>query len=157
MRHEKLAAARALHTQRGFSLIESMVALLVLSVGLIGIAALHTRGLSANRTAVYRNIAVSLSADMTDRIRANRVAGTAYNGTGASKGCDTGTSCSSSDLALHDLFLWEALVQSMLPNGDGTVAADATTDPITYTITVTWDEANQGQVSHETVVQVPQF
>ena len=157
MRHEKLAAVRALRTQRGFSLLESMVALLVLSVGLIGIAALHTRGLSANRTAVYRNIAVSLSADMTDRIRANRVAGTAYNGTGESKGCDSGSSCSSTDLALHDLFLWEGLVESMLPNGEGTVAADDSTDPITYTITVTWDEAGDGEVSHETVVQVPQF
>ena len=45
----------------------------------------------------------------------------------------------------------------MLPNGEGTVAADDSTDPITYTITVTWDEAGDGEVSHETVVQVPQF
>lgn len=133
------------------------MALLVLSVGLIGVAALQTRGLSANRTAMYRNIAVSLSADMTDRIRANRLAGAAYNGTGADKSCDSGTTCTSAELALHDLFRWEALVQDMLPNGGGTVAVDATTDPITYTVTVTWDEVDEGQLTHETVIQLPEF
>ena len=46
----------------GFSLIEALVALVVLSVGMIGIAALYGQGLGAARTALYRTIAVNLAA-----------------------------------------------------------------------------------------------
>ena len=144
--------------QRGFTLIESMVALLVLSIGLIGIAALHGQGLTAGRTAVNRTLAINLSADMADRIRANRVAGTAYNAAGADNGCDDGaTDCSSDELAAHDLFVWTALVDDTLPGGTGTVVADNTTDPTTYTITVQWDEPGAGQLTYATSIQVPEF
>ena len=61
--------------QLGFSLIEAMVALVVVSVGMIGIAGLYGQGLSAGRTALYRTQAVNLAADMADRIRVNRLGG----------------------------------------------------------------------------------
>ena len=49
--------------QRGFTLIEAMVALIVLSVGLLGIAALYGQTLRASRTSLYRTEAVNLAAD----------------------------------------------------------------------------------------------
>ena len=68
--------------QRGFTLVEVLVALVVMSVGMLGIAALYLEGLRAGRTALYRTTAVNLAGDMADRIRANRNAGLAYAGTG---------------------------------------------------------------------------
>src|SRR5690606_4205963 len=72
----------------GFTLVESLVSLVVLSVGMIGIAALYTQGLGAGRTAQYRSLAVNLVADMADRIRANRLALGAYAGAAADNDCD---------------------------------------------------------------------
>lgn len=147
--------------ERGFTLIESMVALLVMSIGLIGIAALHGQGLNASRTAIYRTTAINLSADMADRIRANRVAGTAYGNAAADNNCDPNSGpavdCTPTELAEHDLFVWEALVSDSLPNGTGEVTVDDSTDPTTYTIEVTWDEVGAGALTHSTSIQIPQY
>ena len=64
----------------GFTLIEVMVALLVLSVGMIGVAALHGQALAASGTAIYRSQAINLAGSIADRIRANRLARAAYAG-----------------------------------------------------------------------------
>ena len=58
--------------QRGFTLVEAMVALIVLSVGLLGIAALYVETLRASRTSLHRTQAVNLATDLADRMRANR-------------------------------------------------------------------------------------
>jgi len=52
--------------------VEVLVALIVLSIGMLGIAALYLEGLRATRDALVRTQAVALTADMADRIRANR-------------------------------------------------------------------------------------
>ena len=61
--------------QRGFSLVEAMVALMVLSIGMLGIAGLYVESLRAGRTAIYRTQAINLASDMAERIRANAQAG----------------------------------------------------------------------------------
>jgi type IV pilus assembly protein PilV len=140
----------------GFSLIESLVALLVISVGMIGIAALYTQGLSGSRTALFRTQAVTLAADMADRIRANRTAGVAYEDAEDDNDCDAGddNDCTTEEMAAHDLWLWEAQVAAQLPNGVGVVAVD-TTDPPTYTIRITWQDVGAG-ASYEIAIQVPE-
>jgi type IV pilus assembly protein PilV len=156
------AKALAMHTQprksAGFSLVEAMVSLIVISVGMIGIAALYGQGLSAGRTALSRTVAVNLAATMAENIRVNRLAQAAYAGAGADNNCDPagggGVDCAPPQMAAHDLFLWNADVAAQLPNGVGTVAFAAGTPP-TYTITVTWDEVGLGQVTETLVVQVP--
>ena len=60
------------HQHAGFGLVEALVSLVVISVGMIGIAALYGQGLRASGSALYRTIAVNLAADMADRIRVNR-------------------------------------------------------------------------------------
>lgn len=161
MNLERLRMRQPLDGEHGFTLIESMVALLVLSIGLIGIAALHGQGLNASRTAIYRTTAVNLSADMADRIRTNRVAGTAYENAAADHGCDpsggAAIDCTPVELAEHDLLRWENRVSNLLPNGTGDVTVDDTTDPVTYTIEVTWDEVGEGSLTHSARIQVPQF
>lgn len=62
----------------GFSIVEALVALVVLSIGMLGIAALYVESLRAGRSAIYRTQAVNLASDMADRIRANRNARASY-------------------------------------------------------------------------------
>jgi type IV pilus assembly protein PilV len=139
--------------QSGFSLVEAMVTLVVLSVGMIGIASLYGQGLGAGRTALYRTQAVNLAADMADRIRVNRLGGLSYNGAPANNNCGV-VNCAPPLMAAHDLFLWTTMVAATLPNGVGTVAVANGTPP-TYTITLTWSEVGIAAIQHQLTVQVP--
>ncbi len=142
--------------QSGFSLIEAMVALVVVSVGMIGIAGLYGQGLSAGRTALYRTQAVNLGADMADRIRVNRLGGANYAGLGANNACDPpgAVNCTPAQMAAHDVWVWTNQVQAQLPNGIGAVAVAGTAPP-TYTITVTWQETGLGAVNYQLAIRVP--
>jgi type IV pilus assembly protein PilV len=125
-------------------LVESMIALLVLSVGLIGIAVLHGQSLAASRTAIYRSQAVLLAADMADRIRSNPTALQAYAAAPAGSRCDQptddgGADCSSQQMAAHDVSVWRSQLAASLPDGRGRVAVDAVAPP-TYRISVVWND-----------------
>jgi type IV pilus assembly protein PilV len=138
-------------THSGFSLIEALVALIVLSVGMIGMAALYTQGLSSTRTALHRTTAVNLGAEMADRIRANRLARAEYNAAGALTACGSGggSNCTPAEVAAHDKLVWSTLVGEQLPGGVGTVVFTPSTPP-TYTITMSWQDvtgATQYQIT----------
>ena len=141
--------------EQGFGLIESLVALVVVSVGMIGIAALYGQGLSASRTALYRTQAVNLASDMADRIRLNRVAGAAYQAAAADNNCESGgAACTPAEMAAHDLWVWGNDLAQQLPAGAGTVTFTANVPP-TYTIQVTWQEVGLGAIAHQIVIRVP--
>lgn len=141
--------------QHGFGLIESLVALVVVSVGMIGIAALYGQGLGATRTALYRTQAVNLASDMADRIRLNRIAGAGYNVAAADNNCGPGgVTCTPAQMAAHDLFVWGNELATQLPAGVGTVVFAAGFPP-TYTIRVTWQEVGLGAITHQIAVRVP--
>ncbi|HTP40030.1 MAG TPA: type IV pilus modification protein PilV [Steroidobacteraceae bacterium] len=131
--------------EQGFTLVEALVALVVLSVGMLGMAGLYVITMQSGGTAIYRTQAVNLAADMADRIRANRTAGVAYGDTTPSDhNCTGATSaaCTPTDLADDDLDDWETRVAATLPSGVGTVTVVAGT-PNSYQITVKWNETNQ--------------
>jgi len=65
---------RADKNQRGFSLVEVLIALIIMSVGMLGIAGLYVQSMQAGRTSVFRHHAVTLAGDVADRIRANPTA-----------------------------------------------------------------------------------
>lgn len=115
--------------QSGFTLIEVLIAVLVLSIGLLGLAALQTSGLSMNHSAYLRSQATILAADMADRMRANRAGVTAddYNNPSSSAhaGCTTTGGCNSSDLAENDMFEWSTALGDALPAGEGVVCLDS--------------------------------
>ena len=106
---------------RGFSLVEVLVALVVLAIGLIGVAKLFVVTIQGNASATSRLYAVNLGADLADRIRANRTAGVAYAGSPASYSCTGGalraTLCTPAQMAADDLNLWQTQVRSQLPPG----------------------------------------
>ena len=142
-----------LRHSRGFSIVEALVALVVLSVGMLGIAALYVESLRAGRTAVYRTQAVNLAADMADRIRANRPAVLpnfwqlpAGANPVAHPECINGAiSCTPKTLAEGDQRSWLDAIRDELPgNGaataSGTILVDPAASPPQYQITVTWFE-----------------
>jgi type IV pilus assembly protein PilV len=143
-------------SQRGFGLVESLVSLVVISVGMIGIASLYGQGLRASTTAFYRTHAVNLAADMADRVRVNRRGGASYGGAAANNGCDPGggVNCTPAQMAAHDLSVWQGQVAAQLPAGAGVVQF-AGTNPPTYTIRVTWTEVGVGAITHQLAVRVP--
>jgi len=139
------------HAQRGFTMVETLVALVVLSIGLLGIAALYLDSLRAGRTAIYRTQAVTLTADLADRLRANRQANVAYAAAFADvpvevASCYSTAGCAPADLAATDLARWKATIAQQLPGGEGQVevtAPAAAGDPAIYVITVRWTEVGQ--------------
>lgn len=133
--------------QRGFSLVEVLIALIIMSVGMLGIASLYVQSMQAGRTSLFRHNAVTLAGDVADRIRANRTAGAAYEApNGADNNCiDGGTNCSAPQMAAQDILVWQQQAANSLPNGAVNVVFNNAVVPPTYTIAVTWDEPGQAQ------------
>jgi type IV pilus assembly protein PilV len=134
--------------QNGFSLVEVLIALIIMSVGMLGIATLFVQSMQAGRTSMFRHHAVTLAGDVADRIRANPRAGIAYTLAGVDNACvGYGTDCNEAAMAAHDIFLWDQQVAESLPNGDVTIAFDNTVIPPMYTITIDWDEPGEDPMS----------
>lgn len=134
-------SARFPRSARGFTLVEAMVALLVLSVGLLGIAALYVETLRASRSALLRTQAVTLASDLADRIRANRVPANAY---ACGNPCNAASALNT--VATADLTAWLANIGALLPGGTGQVTFiddGLTTTPDVYNIQVSWTEVGQ--------------
>jgi type IV pilus assembly protein PilV len=135
------------------TLLEVLVALVVLSIGLIGLAGLQSSSLRLNSSAYMRSQATALAYDMADRVRSNIDAGTAYNDPTATEKstCENATGCSAAEMAQHDMFHWNAQIADYLPSGAGTICLDSTPATAacdgagdTYVIRVTWDDDRSG-------------
>lgn len=129
---------------QGFTLVEVLIALIIMSVGMLGIAGLYVHGMQAGRTSLFRHHAVTLAGDIADRIRANPKAGGAYAAGPANNNCvDGGIDCTPAEMAANDKFLWEAQASDTLPTGTVTIVFDNAPMPPTYQITVQWNEPGQ--------------
>lgn len=135
--------SRNFRTRRvsGFTLIEVLIALVILSVGMLGIAGLYVHSMQAGRTSIMRHNAVTLVGDIADRIRANPRAGPVYALAGANNNCvDGGINCTLGQMAANDIFLWDQQAANTLPNGTVTIVFNNGVVPPTYQITVAWTE-----------------
>jgi type IV pilus assembly protein PilV len=135
---------------RGITMVEALVALVVISVGMLGIAGLYLSSLQAGRSANLRVQAVNLASEMADRIRANRNGRNAYvlaAGTLPSAvTCSGTTDCTPAALAQSDQNVWVTAIRAALPGVPNANGAIAFTDnpgptPERYDITITWREA----------------
>lgn len=149
--------------QTGTTLIEVLVSLLILSVGLLGMAGLQTVSLRNTQTAYQRTQATLSGNDMMERMRANPqgVNSGAYDNAGAafSAACLSATGCSAGALAQHDVAEWRAALLAALPSGSGTVCIDSTPQDGTpaapacdgagniYAIKIWWDANRDGTAS----------
>ncbi len=137
----------------GATLVELLVALLILSVGLLGIAALYVDNLRNGRTGVLRTQAATLAADMAERVRTNRSGGASFARVTGQRCRELPPTASTDDVVGNEVACWQEEVAKTLPNGTGIVARDTTTVPPTYTVTVSWSETGAGTASYVVRVQ----
>jgi len=149
---------------RGFSMVEVLVALAVISVGLLGVAKIQALAYASTGTASVRSLAAIEAASLASAMRANRAywsvfapanAGITVTGAtvsspdatfngllAATQDCTaTGSApCNPATLAAFDLQQWALALSQILPSAGATVACENLTVPIDCTVTVTWNE-----------------
>jgi type IV pilus assembly protein PilV len=143
---------------RGFSLIEVMVALVVISVGLLGLAKMQALSLSSTNAARLRSLAAIEAASLASAMHANRAywavnyptistAGTAITSSdgglvGATDCSLSGGAapCSPTQLAASDLNEWVTNFAGLFPAGNAAIACTAVTTPLSCTIQIGWTE-----------------
>jgi len=163
---------------KGFTLVEVLVSMIVLSIGLLGLAGLQATSLRNNQSAYYRSQATFLAYDIADRMRANPESSDEYlidaggDGGGGDDGgddggdseprsndqeegesqvsaCYTTAGCSPEDLANLDITEWQESIANNLPSGEATVTANGSK----FSVTINWDDNRDGEVNNDD----PQF
>lgn len=143
------AFKRLPHHQSGFTLLEVMIALVIFSIGLLGLAGLQAGGLRSNTQAQFRTVATIQVYDMAERIRANPrgVADGDYNAfddaSPTAEDCIS-AACTAAEMATYDYYEWVTNTQKVLPSGHGTVSSNVVNGVRLFTITVMWDEERTG-------------
>jgi type IV pilus assembly protein PilV len=157
-----------IRTPRGFTLIETLVSLVVLSVGLLGAAALLLDNLRSRAGALRRVAALSLVRDMADRIRANPRGGVYYDTRGAApassaasaaSACGEPDGCDIAQLAAADLAHFQSTAHALFPhsNPDPRVEFAPATGhamPASYIITLRWIDARNDAGTDSVALQV---
>lgn len=117
--------------QQGVSLLESLVALLVLALGVLGMLGVQLKALSDNQNASQRTVAIRLTNDLFERVKANSIgltgissyslgsSWTALSAPTAAQRCDANP-CTPAQQATFDLWTWQTLVRNTLPGGNAT-------------------------------------
>jgi len=124
--------------QRGTSLIEALITVLILTIGLLGVAALQARALQGNQGANLQSQATALAYDIVDRMRANPALAKKTTGNyNLAIDATTPAATTTSPINTIDLNNWRTMLAANLPNGTGAVACNAAT-PTTCEITVRW-------------------
>lgn len=148
MNYSKKHIHKPASNQTGVTLIEILVAILVMGVSALGVASMQMAGLKYNAGSQTRTQASILASDMMDRIRANReiaLIGPLYNTqdfvSSASKpsfNCHSSV-CTEEQLVDHDKHVWLEQVSTLLPSGEAEILnIDITANQRMYQITLRW-------------------
>ena len=142
--------------QGGFSLIEVLVTLIIISIGMMGIIGMQLMSAKNVNNAEQRSLATYFIYDMSERMRANPTglaAGSydAITGSETNPGNDCSAACSATDLAAYDAFIWNDMINNSIanntgssPRGLGASASGAVTKAgDLYTIEVSWREQDR--------------
>ena len=154
----------------GFTLLEALVSLLVLAIGLLGLAALQARGMRYNHDALVRSDANILATDIIDRMRARSFGNDATTAFNALTGYTAAVVMPPAELAnptqpcavalLNDptigneLVCWFKEVQLRLPGGTAVIN---NADGEHYTVTLTWANRNDSNNPNATTSQTWSF
>jgi len=155
----------------GYSLLEVLIALLVFSIGLLGLAGMMVSAVRGNHQAYHHSQATYVAESIADGLRANLAAVNAgtYNTGGfiatyAGSACAPGSPCTSAQLAARDLQSWTAMAANLLPSGALNVQCEQRAAPLVSAdagfngvcqILVRWAEV--GDVGQQDESSLPQF
>ena len=142
-------------SQHGFTLIEILVAILILSLGVLGLIGMETVALKNNMSAYHRSQATLLAYDLSDKMRGNPAgvsageyisalpSGTEHDNICVSyTGSVTGSTCDSEKIAEREVYEWQQQIGAILPNGVGTMVLVSGV----HTVTISWDDDRDGNV-----------
>jgi len=133
---------------RGFTVVEALVALLVVATGVIGIAALYSEQGHVRQDAQLRHQAGELADAIAVRILAT---GDGREGYATTMGvvCNPArTPGLAIDVAAQEAACWEDEVEQKLPSGLGKIRRDVSTILVSYVISVSWSAPRQGAASY---------
>lgn len=137
----------------GFTLVEVATAILLIVIGLIGIAALYSDTAPATPADVPRMQAARLAEAIAERVSANAAGRLGYASV-------VGVVCEPQkkikrpiDAAAQEAACWLDEVQRTLPSGTGSITRDSSSSPPTYVVAVSWSAPGQGAASYVTRVQ----
>ncbi len=157
--------------QKGVSLIEVLVAVLIFSIGLLGLAGLIVMSTRATHVGYTRTQATFLANSMAERMSANPAAvwsggynSASYPAAAQTAGCATAAAaCSAAEVAVHDQQIWSAQLKAFLPNPSASIACGDVTS-VTYnpggnlaqrppyggncTMSISWTERGAGDQAH---------
>ncbi|HET9447597.1 MAG TPA: hypothetical protein VFO35_15125 [Steroidobacteraceae bacterium] len=137
-----------LSRSRGFSIAEVFAALLVMAVGIIGIASLYSDQVQSNPEIQLQREAATLAEKIAGRIRETKE-GHAGFATTIGVLCDQQSAPKlPQDIAAREAACWEDEVERTLPSGLGTISRDTHTSPPTYVIAVSWSAPDAGAASY---------
>lgn len=143
-----MAVRNGVIRERGFTIVEALAALLVMAVGIIGIAALYSDQVQTNPDAQLHREAAQLAEQIAERIHKTRE-GHAGFATTIGVLCDQQSQPKlPQDIAARDAACWEDEVERKLPSGLGTITRDTLTSPPTYVIAVSWSAPDAGTASY---------
>lgn len=134
--------------QRGLGLIEVLVTLFILSVGVMGVAALQSTGLQAGHASTTRSMAVLYSMEIVERMRANRDGLASYDSGvgGGNHSCADGAAnsavCSAVELAQDDVFRWQSRINAAFPSMSPTttITVNNGVEPANVRVLIQWTE-----------------
>ncbi|HET8801858.1 MAG TPA: type IV pilus modification protein PilV [Marinobacter sp.] len=131
----------------GFGMIEVLVSLLVLAIGLLGLASLQATGLAQTSEVRNRSQAILLTEDMFERIRSNRENIASYVvAEGNASACNPSFAIANTDVAVNDLSEWKNSLACLLPGGNGSVQVNNQV----VTVQIVWD-GNTGGANDESL------
>lgn len=128
---------------KGFSLIEVLVAFVIASVGLLGLATVQILSLKNINNTQYRSLATVYAYDMVERMRSNKSAvdAGAYDSITGGENPPNCTACTAAQIAQQDAYMWNAKIKQNIASGGlvGGVGTVTKTGEI-FNIVVSWQE-----------------
>lgn len=149
-----IATLRRAHGARGFNIVEILAALLVIAVGIVGVAALYSDQTHIPSDARLPLRAAELAEVMAERIRATSEGRDGF-ATTVGVVCDAKKKVKlPQDKAAQEAACWEDEVERALPSGLGSISRDTSMTPASYVVAVSWSAPETGAASYVTRVEV---
>lgn len=139
--------------QGGFTLLEVMIALVIFSIGLLGLAGIQAVSIENNNNAYMRTLAMQSAYDMADILRSsydfNNNVDSTFDSVNTTLGSAPGScaqngatlpTCTTAQMAAYEIYDWKYHLSQLMPSGRGKVVRTGSV----YEITVMWDEDRTG-------------